>query len=381
MSAIGRRTAFAALALIAALALAGCVGPIPRDEPAAPAPSVQASLPATPAAPATVAVEPTATAEATPSVEIGWVGDTLVGSRYGLAPDGGRALFTGVVEDLRAPDVTAGNLEGTLSTARASKCDSATSKTCYAFKAPPAYAAALAWAGFDVMSLANNHAHDYLDLGLAQTRATLDANGLAYTGLPGQVAVREAKGIRVAFVAFSPYPWNADIGDVPRAQALVRAAARKADVVIVLMHAGAEGAGRTHTPAGAERAFGEFRGDPRAFAHAMVDAGADAVLGSGPHVIRGIERYDGKPIAYSLGNFASWGGLGKGGVLSLSGLLTLRIAKDGTFLGGRWLSLKLVGRGVPAIDESNESASLVRALSLSDFTDTFPISDTGTIEP
>lgn len=385
MPARTHRRAPAALALVAALALAaalaGCAGPIPREPAAAPAPSAPASVAATPSAPATPAAEGTPAAEPTPSVVIGWVGDTLVGSRYGLAPDHGRALFTGVVAELRAPDLMAGNLEGTLSTAKVSKCDLKPSKSCYAFQAPPSYAAALSWAGFDVMSLANNHANDYLEAGLAQTRAALEAQGLAYTGLPGQVTVREANGLKVAFLAFSPYRWNAGIGDIARAQALVRAAAKQADVVIVLMHAGAEGSGRTHTPAGAENAFGEFRGDARAFAHAVIDAGADAVLGSGPHVVRGIERYRGKPVAYSLGNFASWGGLGTGGVLGLSGLITLRIDADGEFLGGRWLSLKASGRGAPVVDPRNESASLVRALSLSDFPDTFSIGPTGTIEP
>ena len=364
-------TAYVTAALLMALALAtsACSGTAPRSAPASSArgPAVAA------------AAEPTSALEPTASVEIGWVGDTLVGSRYGLAPRGGRALFQGVVAELAAPDLMVGNLEGTLSTAKRSKLSADSTATAYAFQAPPSYAAALAWAGFDVMSLANNHAHDYLELGLGQTREALDFNGIAYTGLPGQITVREAGGVKVAFLAFSPYRWNADIGDLPGAQALVRQAAGQADVVVVLMHAGAEGAGRTRTPLGAEKAFGEFRGDPRAFAHAVVDAGADVVFGSGPHVVRGIERYRGKLIAYSLGNFAAWGGFNRAGVSGLSGLITVRIDRDGNLLEARWLSLKLVGRGVPVIDARYRSLALVRRLSEQDFADHFAIDATGTI--
>ena len=105
----------------------------------------------------------------------------------------------------------------------------------------------------------------------------------------------------------------------------------------------------------------------RAFAHAMVKAGADLVLGSGPHVIRGIERYRNRLIAYSLGNFAGWRNFALGGNLSLSGLLTVRIDKTGRILGGRWLSLRLVSPGVPTVDRSKQSLRLVRSLSASDF--------------
>ena len=146
-------------------------------------------------------------------------------------------------------------------------------------------------------------------------------------------------------MGFSPYPWSAPLNDIPAAAALVRRAAAEADIVIVLMHAGAEGAGEIHTPHGYETAYGEDRGNVRAFSHAMVDAGADLVLGSGPHVIRGIERYRDRLIAYSLGNFAGWRNFGLGGNLSLSGLLTVKIDGAGRILGGRWLSLYVAAAG------------------------------------
>ena len=178
-------------------------------------------------------------------------------------------------------------------------------------------------------------------------------------------------------MGFSPYPWSAPLNDLPAAAALVRRAAHEAQVVVVLMHAGAEGAGETHTPHGPEYAFGEDRGDVRAFAHAMVDAGADLVLGSGPHVIRGIERYRGRLIAYSLGNFAGWGNFGLGGTLSLSGLLTVDIDGAGRIHGGSWRSLYVAQPGVPTVDSSDASLKLVRSLSAADFAHTWPLDSQG----
>ena len=313
----------------------------------------------------------------TPVVTLGWAGDTTPGSKYGMPPDNGRALFAQMRDELRAPDLMIVNLEGTYSTPGPSKSDGNTSGTSFSFQAPPSYAKALPWAGIDLVSVANNHSNDYFTRGLRQTTAALKAAGVQDSGLPGQITLLDVKGVRVAVIGFSPYPWNNDINDLAAARRLVRRAAAQADLVVVLMHAGAEGADKIHTPTGTEVAFGENRGDPRAFAHAVVDAGADLVFGSGPHVIRGIERYKGRLIAYSLGNFAGWGNFGLGGNLSLSGLLTVRIGADGRVHGGRWQSVYVGGPGVPHVDPANTAAHLVRQLSAADFAHTYALDQRG----
>jgi len=322
---------------------------------------------------------PTPSPKPTPPtvIEIGWIGDTTPGSKYGLPPNSGRALFTSVRDKLRAPDLMIANLEGTYSTAGPSKSDGQDSGLSFSFQAPPAYAKALAWAGIDLVNVANNHSYDYFERGLDQTTTALKAAGVEHTGLPGQVTVVKVDGVRVAVVGFSPYPWNASVNDIPGARRLVRRATDKADVVVVVIHAGAEGADKIHTPHGSEAAFGENRGDSRAFAHAVIDAGADLVLGSGPHVIRGIERYKDRLIAYSLGNFGGWGNFGTGGNLSLSGLLTVKIDENGKIGGGRWLSLYIDGPGVPRVDSGNTAARLVRQLSAADFAKTYRLDAKG----
>ena len=249
----------------------------------------------------------------------------------------------------------------------ASKCGSSPSGGCYAFQAPPSYARALRGAGIDLVNLANTHSYDYGETGAAQTRTALAAAGVRWTGFPEQVTVARAGGVRVAFVGFAPYPWAASLLDVLAARELVRRAAARADVVVVAIHAGAEGSDALHVPHGAETYLGEPRGDSRAFARAVIDAGADLVVGSGPHVVRGVEFYRGRMVAYSLGNFAGYHNFSLAGAQALSGLLSVTLDRNGDFVGGRWHSLLLAGPGLPVPDRGDRSLALARTLSREDF--------------
>ena len=298
------------------------------------------------------------------SISVSWVGDMALSRHYGLPPGGpGRAL-AGLRSQLRPNDLAIGNLEGTLGSGGSPKCG-AGSTNCFAFQAPASYAEGYRRAGFDAVNVANNHALDFGPSGQARTLAALRRHHIDWTGRPGQVLVRRVKGMRVALLGFAPYPWASPLLNVAAAARMVRRAERRADVVIALIHAGAEGANRTHTPRGPELAFGENRGNPRAFAHAAVRAGADLVLGSGPHVVRGVERYHRRLIAYSLGNFLGFHTFSTGGVLSLSGVLRVRVGSTGVPVGARWVSVRLDGAGVP--HRGGRSASFVRRLSRQDF--------------
>ena len=292
-------------------------------------------------------------------------GDIVMGSTPNLPSDGGRSFFSDVQTDL-AGDVVLGNLEGTLSTGGGSKCGKG-STNCFAFQTPPSYARWLQQAGFTVMNLANNHAYDFGAGGLRQTTDALAGVGLEWTGRPGQVTVQKVAGIRVALVGFAPYPWAQSLTDIAAAKKLVRRAARSADVVVVTMHAGAEGSDRQHVKRGTELFLGENRGDSMRFAHAVVDAGADLVVGSGPHVLRGMEWYKGRLIAYSLGNFAGYKVFSLGGPLSTSGILRVTLRGDGKFETGRLVPTHLVGAGLPAIDPAEAAHGVVRTLSRQDF--------------
>jgi sugar phosphate isomerase/epimerase len=300
-------------------------------------------------------------------VTIAWVGDITPGSALGVPPGDGSVQFAAVRRRLRAADLSFGNLEGTYSVGGTSKCGTAPRSGCYAFQAPPDHAPALRRAGFDAVNLANNHAYDYGAAGRAQTLAALRRARIAATGGPDELAILRRNGVRIALLGFAAYPWASSLTDLAGVRALVRRAARRADVVVVAMHAGAEGADQTHVPQGAERAFGEDRGDSRAFAHTAVDAGADLVVGSGPHVIRGVERYHSRLIAYSLGNFAGWNNFGLGGPLSESGILRVKLTAEGAPTSVHWVPIHLTGPGIPKIEHDGTSKALVKQLSKQDF--------------
>ncbi len=298
-------------------------------------------------------------------IRLAAVGDTVMGSRpYGLPPDGGRSLFT-AVKPLLTGDVVLGNLEGTLSSGGSSKCGPTPGPNCFAFRMPPSYRKWLKDAGFTVMSVANNHADDFGAIGRRQTRENLVRAGIRGTGWPGSIASLPVAGGTVAVLGFAPNDVSNDMLDIPGARKLVAKAAAKAPVVIVTVHAGAEGADADHVRPGSETFLGENRGDSLRFAHAVVDAGADIVIMHGPHVMRGIEFYKGRPIAYSLGNFMGYAVFSLAGNKKQSAVLDVELGPDGAFVSGRVRPVTLIGRGVPR--PGGSIVSRVRALSVQDF--------------
>jgi len=154
-----------------------------------------------------------------------------------------------------------------------------------------------------ILSVRNNHARDFGEAGRDSSMAALDAVGIRHSGREGTWAEMTVKGVRVAMIAFTPNVGANSLNDHDIAVERVRALAVTNDIVIVSFHAGAEGDGAERLPFGREYYVGEDRGDVVYFARAMVDAGADLLLGHGPHVPRAMELYRGRLIAYSLGNF------------------------------------------------------------------------------
>jgi hypothetical protein len=299
------------------------------------------------------------------TVRIGWVGDIAFDTDSGLPRGGPKSVLAPVERLLHGVDTMVGNLEGTLGRGGPSKCSGRNGGGCFSFQAPASYARAFRSAGFDLFNDANNHFNDHGATGQRQTVAALDRAHLAHSGRPGEIEVVRAGRVRVAYVGFAPYPWAASLLDIAGAQRLVAKAARRADVVVAMIHAGAEGAGALHVPQGRETAFGENRGETRRFAHAVVSAGADLVVGSAPHVLRGMECYKRRLIAYSLGNFVGYRTLGTGGVTSLSGVLHVELDRRGGFVAGRLFPVRLASPGVPR--PGGGGISLVRKLSRQDF--------------
>lgn len=294
-------------------------------------------------------------------VSVAWAGDIAL---LGPAPS---SVFSGVRAQLRSADIAVGNLEGTLSVGGTSKCG-AHSTDCFAFQSPPQSAALFRRAGFDDLNIANNHAFDYGASGQTQTLHALASNHLPWSGRPRQIRLLRSNGISVAILGFAPNPWAQSLTDIQAAEKLVERAAARADVVICVLHAGAEGSDHQHVPSGTEYYLGENRGNARLFSHTVIDTGADLVLASGPHVLRGMELYRGKVIAYSLGNFATAGGaLSTGGVLGQSGILRISLRANGNATDGKFLPVQLENGAPRLVHGSNEIVSRVNALSRADF--------------
>jgi poly-gamma-glutamate capsule biosynthesis protein CapA/YwtB (metallophosphatase superfamily) len=304
------------------------------------------------------------------NVTIGWAGDMVPASSTIALPSDPASLLAGVKDSLSAPDITMVNLEGTLTEGGTSKCG-AGSSNCFAFRAPPSYAATFRRAGIDVVNQANNHAYDYGSSGYADTRRAVRRAGLKSTGGPEDVTVVTHDGVRVAFVGFASYSWSGPLNDAGGVRALVGRAKDRADLVVVAFHGGAEGSSAQHVPRGDETYLGEDRGDLRRFARTAIDAGADLVVGSGPHVIRGMEFYKGHLVAYSAGNFVGYGGVfGLAGPTAVSYILEVTLRSDGRFRSGRIIPTLLDGSGIAAHDSSGQAIALVRSLTADDFPST-----------
>jgi hypothetical protein len=314
-----------------------------------------------------VNVTPTPSGEA---ISIAAVGDTMLGSTYqgrGLPEKDGAEMISGLAPILSSADIAFGNLEGPLiDNGESTKC-SPGAKLCYVFRVPTRYGKYLKDVGFDVMSLANNHSSDFGAAGRESSRRTLEELGIKHAGNDvNDVAYFTVKGRKIALLAFAFNPISLNLLDIQNAKRVVAEEARKVDIVIVSFHGGAEGAAAQHVPYGPETYLGGARGDLRAFTHAVIDAGADLLLGHSPHVVRGMEIYKDRLIVYSLGNFAFYR-FPFAGPTALSLILDANIGPNGEFLGGRIHPLMQDGQSGPRLDPKGTVINVIRQLSKDDF--------------
>jgi len=345
--------------------------------------------------------QPTPPAKAADAITIAAVGDIMMGStsinETFLPPNDGREMLKEVTPILSAADIAFGNLEGPmLEGGKSEKCVEPPAKPandvyaaqlpapapaakpgtppkpnrCFAFRVPTRYGQYLKDAGFDVMSLANNHAADFGDQGRESTRKVLDQLGIKYAGSDRErfsTAYLDVKGVKIAVVGFAHNNIVPNVNDIDAAKAYVVAAKKKAQIVIVSFHGGAEGEGAQHVPHQTELFVGEKRGNLPLFAHAVIDAGADLVLGHGPHVLRGMEFYKGHLIVYSMGNFATYGMFGLKGATAISAIFEIALTPTGEFAGGKIIPARQEGRGGPVLDNTGAAIRKLRELSVADF--------------
>lgn len=314
------------------------------------------------------------------------VGDMMLGTNYPsasyLPPQGGSTMLADVVDTLRNADVTFGNLEGTILDEGGTPKRCNNPAACYVFRSPESYAKHFSNAGFDLLSLANNHSGDFGPTGRLRTKAVLDAEGIAYAGLAGtdETAIIERNGIKYGFCAFAPNSGTCDVRNIARAKQIVSSLVDKVDVIIVSFHGGAEGSSHQNVPRQYETYYGENRGNVYEFAHAVVDAGADIVFGHGPHVTRAMELYQDRLICYSLGNFCTYGRFNVRGVNGVAPIVSLRIDDNGKFIDGQVIPIYQMKTHGPKYDPEKRAIKLLQALTAADFPETrLSISDEGVL--
>jgi hypothetical protein len=318
-------------------------------------------------------------------ITIAAVGDMMLGTDYPenhLPDDDGVGFLAAVTPVLSSADLTFGNLEGVLVDGGEPGKKCSNPNACYLFRSPSRYVRHYRNAGFDVMSLANNHARDFGEEGRLASMQTLAAAGIRHSGLEGDFATMTVNGLKVAVLAYAVTRNSNLLLDYNLARATVAGYAGTHDIVIVSFHGGAEGRDVSRLPFAAEEYFGEPRGDVVKFSRMMVDAGADLVIGHGPHVVRAMENYRDRLIAYSLGNFATYYGISVDGIKGIAPILLVTLDGDGNFVEGNIHSTIQLRPDGPSFDPDKRALTMIRDLSRKDFgTPGILFGDDGAIQP
>jgi len=305
------------------------------------------------------------------TISIVAVGDIMLGSAYrsksDLPPDAAGS-FKHVASFLKG-DVVFGNLEGCfLDSGKSTKCKDTTGNSCFAFRMPEHYAGIYKDAGFSLLSIANNHVGDFGFAGRKRSTQLLDSLKINYAGLNSHpYTIFEKDSVKYGFCAFSPNDFTLQITEIDSAKRLVSFLKQQVDIVIVSFHGGGEGAKFEHVPRANEIFYKENRGDVYAFSHAVIDAGADLVLGHGPHVTRAVEVYKNKLIAYSLGNFCTYGQFNLNGPNGFAPLLNIKLNNRGDFLYADVVSTRQTKPGRLTIDPNHTAFKKIVSLTDSDF--------------
>jgi poly-gamma-glutamate capsule biosynthesis protein CapA/YwtB (metallophosphatase superfamily) len=292
-----------------------------------------------------------------------------------------RRLIECLIDTLRSSDITFGNLEGSfLDNGEAfKKCRDTT--ICYLFRMPEKYVGTLSDAGFDIISLANNHYGDFGWPAAKRTKELLDSVGIKYAGpVENPYSIFSKDSVVFGFCAFSPTAGSVDLCDTIKAESIVRFLSDTCDIVIVSFHGGAEGSDYQRVPKTDEVFYGENRGNVYEFAHRMIDNGADVVFGHGPHVTRAIEVYKNRFISYSLGNFCTYGRFNLQGPSGYAPVIRLNVDKSGKFLSGNIIPVYQDQDGVVRIDDQGRAIRKIIELMTLDFPDAdIAVSDDGKI--
>ncbi|MFP4046813.1 MAG: CapA family protein [Bacteroidales bacterium] len=309
--------------------------------------------------------------EKTDTVSVIGVGDIMMGTNFPsekyLHPAGCNTFFRNIDSVLLSADITTGNLEGAISDSAelVKKCKDTTN--CYAFRMPANFTSCLQNNGFDFLSIANNHSHDFGIEGVNHTVSMLDSMNIKYAGTPVfPVAIESINGVTVGFTAFAPNKGTLSLNNASLVKEIVKPLKDSCDIVIVSFHGGAEGADNENVTREKEYYYGEDRGNVYEFARLAIDAGADVVFGHGPHIPRAVDLYKNRIICYSLGNFITYGRFNLDGANGISPIVKVFLSEEGEFLHGEIIPVQQTYGGNITIDNTKRALRKIIALSKED---------------
>lgn len=318
------------------------------------------------------------------TITINAVGDVMFGSNF---PDSsempenmGKNLLKPFENYLKDSDINFANSEGTF--LNRGGIPKGLGNQVFCFRQPSEMAKNYVDYNFNLLSIANNHISDFGERGISSTDSVLTALNIAFAGsLSKPITSIKVRSTTIGFAAFAPHKGCVNMNDIENAITTVKKLKSENDIVIVSFHGGAEGDKHQHVTRKTEFFYKQNRGNVYDFAHQMIDAGADVVIGHGPHVVRAVELYHEKFIAYSLGNFCTYGMFNLKGVSGNAPLLKLKIDNRGNFMSAKIISGKQLGEGGPILDEQEKTAfNKIAELSKTDFPESELSFVDGTIE-
>ncbi|MBO6027185.1 MAG: CapA family protein [Bacteroidales bacterium] len=310
------------------------------------------------------------------------VGDVMLGTIFPKVSDladeaTSEAFFSEVKPYFEDADIVFCNMEGVFADSLVKECKM------FCFGMPSTYVKYYMDAGFNLISVGNNHSNDFRTYGRENTAKILDQNQLHWAGYQSKPKTMfTLNGVRYGFCAFSPNSYIASLHDYKNVKAIVQELDSLCDVVIVSMHCGGEGTAYQHVTRKADYYIEQNRGNAYEFAHMVIDAGADVVLGHGPHVTRGVEVYDDRFIAYSMGNFATYSQIKTHGRLGIAPIFRIRMdGKTGAFIDAQIIpTYQPQPNTGPKVDTAMQAIKIIQELSAVDFKDNPPsVSDEGIV--
>ncbi len=320
-------------------------------------------------------------------VSIIGVGDIMLGTNFPhpkyLPPHKGNKLMDKLYPYIRNASISFGNLEGSFSDSLPITKRCRDTANCYAFRSPDFLFKPIVDAGFDVLSMANNHSGDLGVPGRLNTIKQIENAGLNHVGLlEYPTVVIEREGVKFGFCAFAPIRGTCDLNNTAEAIRIVKSLNNRCDVTVVSFHGGSEGSKYEHLTRKREFFLGEDRGHVYEFARNMIDAGADVIFGHGPHVLRAVDLYKNRFIIYSLGNFCTYSRMKVSGINGLAPILKVYTNTEGEFKKAEIISCKQIKGLGTRLDKQNKAALKLKTLTQQDIPEAkLNISKTGLITP